>query len=121
MESIKKEEKDLPPIEGNTDTQQELDEIRQYQALIKQTVTRYWRRPPSARNDMEAMLDIQLLPGGELKTVKIHKSSGDTAFDNSALLAVQNAGRFSVPPAPVLFDRHFRSFKMRFKPGDLRY
>lgn len=121
MESLETKKKDLPPMQGNSDTQQELDEILQYQALIKQTVTRYWRRPPSARNEMEVMLALELLPGGELKNVKVHRTSGDKAFDNSAVLAVQNAGRFSVPPDPVLFDRHFRSFKIRFKPGDLRY
>ncbi|MVF10747.1 cell envelope integrity protein TolA [Ketobacter sp. MCCC 1A13808] len=120
MESI---EKDQPATPANNQDQsaQEMDEILQYKGLIQQTVQRYWRRPPGARNDMTVVLDIQLLPGGELKSVRIEDSSGNQAFDNSAMLAVQSAGRFSVPPDPKLFDRHFRAFKMRFKPGDLRY
>ena len=109
------------PMEGSQSNAQEMDEVQQYQSLIRQTVTRYWRRPPSARNEMEVMLSIELLPGGELKNVSIDRTSGDRAFDNSAVVAVKNAGRFSVPPDPVLFNRHFRSFKIRFKPGDLRY
>ncbi len=121
MESLEKAKENTPAQDEQEQEQQEMDEILQYQSLIQQTVKRYWIRPPSARNDMVVMLNIQLLPGGELKTVGIDESSGNAAFDRSAVLAVEKAGRFSVPSDPVLFDRHFRVFKMRFKPGDLRY
>lgn len=120
MAAIKDEKTATVPVEPS-DSVQQLDEIMQYKAIIQQTMKRYWVRPPSARNDMEVTLSISLLPGGEVKTVKIDNSSGNGAFDNSAIQAVQKAGRFSVPPDPVLFDRHFRNFKMRFKPDDLRY
>ncbi|MCP5013968.1 cell envelope integrity protein TolA [Ketobacter alkanivorans] len=121
MEALKDDE--VEPVQGVTgsETAQQLDEILQYKAIIQQTMKRYWARPPSARNDMVVTLDISLLPGGEVKNVTIAKSSGSGAFDSSAVQAVQRAGRFSVPPDPILFDRHFRNFKMRFKPGDLRF
>jgi hypothetical protein len=35
-----------------------------YAALIRDTVVGYWSRPPSARNGMEALLAIQLVPTG---------------------------------------------------------
>ncbi|MDY6918964.1 MAG: cell envelope integrity protein TolA, partial [Pseudomonadota bacterium] len=117
------EQQKTETVEGDPDSQsrQELDEIAQYRGLIQQTMKRYWVLPPSARNDMVVTLDISLLPGGEVRTVSIDESSGNRAFDDAALQAVQKAGRFSVPPDPQLFDRHFRKFKMRFKPSDLRY
>ena len=37
-----------------------------YAALIRDTVTSYWSRPPSARNGMQAVLELQLIPTGEI-------------------------------------------------------
>ena len=45
-----------------------------YAALIQQTVVNYWSRPPSARNGMEALLGIQLIPTGEVVSVSVIKS-----------------------------------------------
>ena len=65
-----------------------------YAALIQQTVINYWSRPPSARNGMEAELSIQLIPTGEVVSVNVIRSSGNSAFDRSAINAVKKAGSF---------------------------
>ena len=92
-------------------------------ALIQQTVINYWSRPPSARNGMEAELAIQLIPTGEVVSVTIVRSSGNSAFDRSAVNAVEKAGAFpelqTLPSAE--FERTFRRFRLLFKPEDLRY
>jgi colicin import membrane protein len=92
-------------------------------ALIQSTVINYWSRPPSARNGMETELAIQLIPTGEVVSVAIIRSSGNTAFDRSAVNAVQKAGAF--PELQELdsaeFERTFRRFRLLFKPEDLRY
>ncbi len=94
-----------------------------YAALIQQTVVNYWSRPPSARNGMEALLQIQLIPTGEVVSVSVLKSSGNGAFDRSAINAVEKAG--SVPELknlpPREFERTFRRFRLLFRPEDLRY
>ena len=94
-----------------------------YAALIQQTVVNYWSRPPSARNGMEALLAIQLIPTGEVVSVTVLNSSGNTAFDRSALNAVQKAGSF--PELKNLpnreFEKTFRRFRLLFRPEDLRY
>ncbi len=94
-----------------------------YAALIQQTVVNYWSRPPSARNGMEALLQIQLIPTGEVVSVTVLKSSGNTAFDRSAINAVEKAGSFpelkSLPPRE--FEKTFRRFRLLFRPEDLRY
>lgn len=94
-----------------------------FQALIQRTVTQYWSRPPSARNGMEVLLALQLVPTGDVVGVTVLKSSGDTAFDRSAINAVRKAERFpelAQLPSRV-FERDFRRLQLLFRPEDLRY
>ena len=94
-----------------------------YASLIQQTVVNYWSRPPSARNGMEALLQIQLIPTGDVVSVSVLKSSGNSAFDRSAVNAVEKAGSF--PELQKLpnreFEKTFRRFRLLFRPEDLRY
>ena len=86
---------------------------------IYRAVVANWSRPPSARNDMEAQLQVELIPTGEVVSVTVISSSGSSAFDRSAETAVRKARRFEVPSEIGLFERHFRSFVLLFKPQDL--
>ena len=92
-------------------------------ALIRQSVISRWTRPPSARNGMVAVLSIQLVPTGDVVGVSVEASSGNVAFDRSAINAVEKAGRF--PEVQQLkrneFERDFRRFQLIFRPEDLRY
>ena len=94
-----------------------------YASLIQQTVVNYWSRPPSARNGMEVLLALQLIPTGEIVSVTVVKSSGNTPFDRSAINAVQKAERFpelqNLPSRE--FEKTFRRFRLLFRPEDLRY
>jgi len=94
-----------------------------YAALIRQTVVRYWSRPPSARNGMEVLLALQLIPTGEVVDVSVVKSSGNTSFDRSAVNAVQKAAQFpELKDLPSReFEKTFRRFRLLFRPEDLRY
>lgn len=92
-------------------------------AVIRQSVISRWARPPSARNGMVAVLAIQLVPTGDVVGVSVAESSGNVAFDRSAINAVEKAGRF--PEVQQLksneFERDFRRFQLIFRPEDLRY
>ena len=92
-------------------------------ATIQASVINRWTRPPSARNGMVSILSIQLVPTGEVVGVSVLQSSGNTAFDRSAMTAVERTGRF--PEVAKLDDRtfeaNFRRFQLIFKPEDLRY
>ncbi len=94
-----------------------------YAALIQQTVIGYWSRPPSARNGMEAELRLQLVPTGEIVSVTVIRSSGNAAFDASAVNAVKKAGSFpELKNLPSdIFESTFRRFRLIFRPEDLRY
>jgi len=94
-----------------------------YAALIQRTVIGYWSRPPSARNGMEALLSVQLVPTGEIVSVTVLRSSGNAAFDRSAVNAVEKAGSFpELSNLPTReFEKTFRRFRLLFRPEDLRY
>ena len=92
-------------------------------AIIQQAVVGRWARPPSARNGMVAVLEIALVPTGDVVGVAVLRSSGDNAFDRSAINAVERAGRFPEVSQVerALFERDFRRFQLIFRPDDLRY
>ncbi len=93
-----------------------------YIGLIIETIQSRWNRPPSARNNMETELIIQLVPTGEVVSVDIVKSSGNDAFDRSAQKAVWKAERFpelqNLPSR--VFEKNFRRLRIKFRPEDLR-
>ncbi len=92
-----------------------------YDDLIVSLVSQQWRRPPSARNGMSVEVLIQMLPDGTITNARVTRSSGDVAFDNSAVAAVRNVGR--IPELRKVdratFDRTYRQRRMIFKPEDL--
>lgn len=97
-------------------------QAQSYAAVIQQAVIAQWSRPASARNGMEVLLDIQLIPNGTVISVTVAKSSGNDAFDRSAVAAVKKAERFPelAQMDSVVFEQYFRNFRMRFNPEDLR-
>jgi TonB family protein len=101
----------------------DLEVTQSYVALITRVIQDNWSRPPSARNDMEAELVIQLIPTGEVVSVSVARSSGQAAFDRSAVRAVEKAGRFpELQQVPArIFNKDFRTLRLKFKPKDLRY
>lgn len=89
--------------------------------LIVSLVSQQWRRPPSARNGMSVEVTIRMLPDGTIANASVTRSSGDSAFDSSAVAAVRNVSR--IPEMQQLdratFDRMYRQRRMVFKPEDL--
>ena len=99
----------------------EYELVQSATALIQQVVQENWSRPPSARNGMRAVLQIRMLPTGELVDATITQSSGDPAFDRSAETAVIRAAPFSeLQDLPInVFNTNFRSLSLIFEPEDL--
>lgn len=91
-----------------------------YVGQIQRQIIQNWSRPPSARNGMQALLKVYLVPTGEVVEVVVIESSGNEAFDRSATLAVRKSERFVVPEEPREFEKNFREFSVLFKPDDLR-
>ena len=92
-------------------------------AIIQRAVVNRWTRPPSARNGMRTALEIALVPTGDVVGVTVLESSGNVAFDRSAINAVEKAARFPEVQQldRAIFERDFRRFQLIFRPEDLRY
>ena len=99
----------------------ELELIQSATAIIQLAVQQVWNRPPSARNGMRAILQIRMLPTGELLDARITESSGDPAFDRSAENAVYGAAPFTeLRNLPInTFNSNFRTLSLIFQPEDL--
>lgn len=93
-----------------------------YEAKIARAVSLAWSRPPSARNGMVVKLRIRLIPTGEVVDVQVIESSGDSAFDRSAVRAVQKVGGFPELSGVEyrVFKKYFETFIFEFRPEDLR-
>jgi len=103
--------------------QEETDQqvVGKYQTLIRKTIESKWSRPPSARNGMKVLLHIIMVPSGEVVNVTVAESSGDSAFDASAVNAVKRVKRFAALSKleSRLFEEYFRELNLLFKPEDL--
>ena len=98
----------------------ERDQLLAFVADIQDRIVRKWSRPPTARNGMRCLLRVVLLPTGEVLQASVEESSGNEAFDNSAVRAVFRASNLPVPEDNYLFEKNFREFTLLFRPDDLR-
>ena len=99
----------------------EFELVQSATAIIQQAVQQVWNRPPSARNGMRAILQIQMLPTGELLDVRITQTSGDAAFDRASENAVYSAAPFTeLRDLPInIFNANFRTLSLIFQREDL--
>lgn len=113
---------DFAEDEQLAEDQADTDSAMSYMGVIQAAVEEKWSRPASARNGMQVTLAIQLFPTGAVNNVNVIASSGNDAFDRSAVAAVNRAERF--PELAELkshvFEKYYRSFSLLFKPEDLR-
>ena len=83
-------------------------------AQISARINRAWLRPPTARAGIECVLDVTLVPGGEVTQVNIGQCTGDQAVKESIQMAVYRASPLPPPPNPGDFDGHLR---ITFRPN----
>ncbi len=109
-------------LEAQQQARQDQETAQSYIGVIHEKVTANWSRPPSARNGMIVVLNIQLVPTGSVVSVEIRESSGDNAFDRSAVRAVEKAESFPElrQLSSRVFEQNFRVFNLKFSPEDLR-
>ena len=94
-----------------------VEEISYYSNLIRDQVIINWKQPSSAKKGMSAEILITLVPTGEIVQVKLTKTSGNQAFDSSALNAIQKVSKFEgLDMGRRLFDNNFRKFTLVFNP-----
>ena len=112
-------------IEGDSDAvsnaEQGAEAANGFIQLVRRAVEQAWVIPPNVGNGTTAEVEVRLGPSGEVFAVSIRRSSGDAAFDNSAIQAVESAAPFSeLRDLPSGVQRDYRQFNLRFRPGDIR-
>lgn len=89
--------------------------------LVRRAVEQAWVIPPNVPSGATAEVAVRLGPSGELFAASISQSSGDSAFDRSAIQAVEAAAPFAeLRQLPAAVQRDYRQFNLRFRPGDVR-
>ena len=121
QEAQRRRQQELAEASAAEAARTEFELVQSATALIQQAVQETWSRPPSARNGMRAVLQIRMLPTGEVLDAVITQSSGDPAFDRSAENALFRAAPFrELQGLPInVFNANFRSLSLIFEPEDL--
>jgi hypothetical protein len=88
------------------------DEAR-WAFAIQQQITRNFIRPASAPEDLECVVDVRQLPGGQVVNVDIGRCNGDESVRRSIEAAVFKTSPLPSPENPNVFDRDLRII---FKP-----
>ena len=91
------------------------DPVAQHALAIMEQVKRSWLKPTNVRQDLACTTKATVSPKGDVEAVEITQSSGDAAFDNSAVGAVYRASPLPVPQDPALADE-FKTMQFHFTP-----
>ena len=91
-------------------------EANRYIPVIRDRVRQFWVRPPATGRDLATIVSVRLIPGGDVvpNSVRVVQTSGNTAFDQSVVAAVNQASPLPVPSGPVF--ESFREFTFTFRP-----
>lgn len=95
----------------------EESEVARFKGLIRSDITRNWIFPASYQKGMKCKVLVRLIPSGDVVSVRVIQSSGNSAFDRSVEMAVQKASPLPVPKSDTgLFD-YFREVEFVFDPN----
>ena len=92
-------------------------DVEKYSYLIQRQVKENWKRPKNINQSLKTEIQINLVPTGEILSASVIKSSGNKAFDESAMSAILKVKSFEgLTMQMQLFDQHFRKFTLVFTP-----
>ncbi|MCI0508960.1 cell division and transport-associated protein TolA [Chromohalobacter marismortui] len=92
-----------------------------FKNLVRRYVEQSWNLPSNISSDLRAIVQIQLLPTGELVSATILQSSGNSTFDRSAINAIEKASPFrEMSKLDASVRDQFREFNLDFNPEDIR-
>ena len=84
---------------------------------IQAKIRHYVVVPPDIQGNPQAVYKVVLLPGGDVLSATLEKSSGVPAYDSSIERAIKKAEPLPLPPDPAQFPK-FRELELHFRPND---
>ena len=85
----------------------------EYIERIRSRIKGFILLPPNLQGNPEVEIDVIQIPGGEVLSVKLRRSSGVSAYDTAVERAILKASPLPSPPKPELFERELN---LRFRP-----
>ncbi len=89
--------------------------VDEYKHLIREKIKRFVLEPPNLPKTAQVEFDVVLLPGGDVLSVKLRKSSALALYDSAVERAILKAQPLPLPPDPAMF-KHFRELNLIFRP-----
>ncbi len=89
--------------------------VAEYVSYIQEKVRRNWLRPAGSSNDFSCIVQVALIPGGDVASARVVQSCGNAVLDRSVESAVVKAAPLPVPPDQAMFH-YFRELNFNFRP-----
>lgn len=89
--------------------------LASYVDKIRGKVRRFIVEPPGVLPTAAAEFDVVLIPGGDVLSVRLRRSSGNPLYDEAVERAIRRAEPLPIPPDPQLFSR-FRELDLKISP-----
>ena len=89
--------------------------LSEFIPYIQEKVQNNWLRPLGSPPGLSCVIQVTLIPGGEVVGTRVVRSSGNQLFDESVERAVQKASPLPLPDDPALF-KYFREINFKFVP-----
>jgi len=87
----------------------------EYIDRIRSRIKGFILLPPNLQGNPEVEIDVIQIPGGEVLSIKLKRSSGISAYDNAVERAILKASPLPPPPKPELFERELN---LKFRPQE---
>ena len=91
--------------------------ISDYKDRIQSKIKRFINVPLDIQGNPQAEFDVVLLPSGDLLSVKLKRSSGNSGYDSAVERAIYKAQPLPLPPDISLF-KAFRELSLKFRPQE---
>ena len=89
--------------------------VDEYKRLIQEKIKRFVHEPPNLPKTAQVEFDVVLLPGGEVLSVKLRKSSSLATYHSAVERAILKAQALPLPADPAMF-KYFRELNLIFRP-----
>jgi colicin import membrane protein len=88
-----------------------------YSRLVGDRIKRYIVLPPNIQGNPEAQFEVVQIPGGEILSVRLKRSSGNPAYDAAVERAIHKAQPLPPPPDAARFSE-VRELDLKFRPKE---